>query len=406
MSAETLIEREAANVLRATLSRLATPRPVLQETLPLQRTVLPAARSDRLFFAQVREDPLLEIEALAPLENAKVVVISSGGCTAFSLLAAGAAQVTAVDLNATQNHLVELKAAALRRLTMPEVMSFFGVARGTPERRARTYETLRPFLTEGAAQFWDEHQRLLGRGALNCGVSEQFIGMVTRVVKLFVHGPRRIERLLSARSLEEQRRIFDGEWNSRRWRALFSLLLNRWTFNRAFDPEFFREVENPSFAAHFRGLLEHALTEVPVSNNYFLHQMLRGTYPGSAPGGLPPYLDRTRREVLRSRLDRLELVDGGYAEYLATCPDSSVDALAISNICEWLDNAAIEELFAQIIRVAKPGARFCFRNFVGYTAIPEHFRAIVIEDEAAGRAAILRDRSCLQARIAVCRIVK
>jgi S-adenosylmethionine-diacylglycerol 3-amino-3-carboxypropyl transferase len=289
---------------------------------------------------------------------------------------------------------------------MPEVMSFFGVARGTPERRARTYETLRRFLTQGAAEFWDANQRLLGRGALNCGASERFIGMVIRVVKLFVHDRGRVERLLSARSLEEQREIFDNEWNSRRWRALFSLLLNRWTLNRAFDPEFFREVENPSFASHFRRLLAHALRDIPVSNNYFLHHMLRGTYPSNAPGGLPPYLHRIGREVLRTRLDHLELVDGGYADYLATCPDSSVDALAISNICEWLDDGAIEQLFAQIVRVAKPGARFCFRNFVGYTTIPQRFRGSVIEDEATGRAAILRDRSCLQARIAVCRIAK
>jgi len=407
VSAETLIEREAAEILRATLARLPEPATRTEPTArTLDRTVLPGARDDRLFFAQVREDPLLEIDALSPLENANVVVVSSGGCTAFSLLAAGAARVTAVDLNSTQNHLVELKAAALRRLTMPEVMSFFGVARGTPRRRTRTYHTIRPFLTDGAVRFWDAHQGMLGRGALVCGVTEQFVGVVARVVRMFIHGPRRIDRLLSAHSLEEQRAFFQGEWNSRRWQALFSVLLNRWTFNRAFDPEFFREVENPSFAAHFRGLLEHALCDVPVRNNYFLHQMLRGTYPLREPGGVPPYLERTAREILRTRLDDLNLVDGGYRDYLETCPESSVDALAISNICEWLDADDIDQLFAQIVRVAKPGARFCFRNFVGYTAIPARFRGVVVEDEAAGRAAILRDRSCLQARIAICRIVK
>jgi len=370
------------------------------------RLALPGAREDRLFFAQVREDPVLEIEALAPLENARVLVVSSGGCTAFSLLAAGAGEVTAVDLNITQNHLVELKAAALLRLTMPEIMSFFGVARGTPQRRARTYWTLRPFLSEPAAEFWDKNQSILGRGALTCGVTERFIATVVAAVKLFVHGQRRIDRLLSAGSLDEQREIFDRQWNSRRWKALFPLLINRWTFTRAFEPEFFREVENPSFAAHFRRLLEHAICDVPARSNYFLHQMLRGAYPTGVPGGVPPYLDRTGREILRTRLDRLTLVDGGYAEYLATCADSSIDALAISNICEWLDARGIEELFAQVVRTARPGARFCFRNFVGHTAIPERFRGIVVEDVDAGRDAIRRDRSCLQARIAICRIRK
>jgi S-adenosylmethionine-diacylglycerol 3-amino-3-carboxypropyl transferase len=373
---------------------------------PLSRSELPGWREDRLFFAQVREDPRLEIDALAPLEDAKVVVVSSGGCTALSLLAAGAGHVTAVDLNSAQNHLVELKVAALRWLTMPEIMSFFGVARGTAERRVRTYRTIRPLLSERAAEFWDSHQTLLGRGALACGVSEQFISVVVKVVKLFIHGGRKIERLLALESLEAQREFFDREWNTRRWRLLFPALLNRWTFNRTYDPAFFREVENPSFAAHFRRLLEHALCDVPVRSNYFLHQMLLGTYPNRVPDGVPPYLERTRREILRTRLDCLELVDGGYGEYLATREDSSVDALALSNICEWLDQAGVEQLFEQVVRVAKPGARLCFRNFVGHTEVPERFRNAVIEDINAGQRAILRDRSCLQSRIVICRIVK
>jgi S-adenosylmethionine-diacylglycerol 3-amino-3-carboxypropyl transferase len=403
MSAPTILEPGAS--LRAfPAGRLAPPIP--ERVDRLDRTVLAGARVDRLFFAQVREDPLLEIEALGPLHGARVVVVSSGGCTALSLLARGAGEITAVDLNSTQNHLVELKAAALRRLTMPEIMSFFGLARGTPERRSRTYWTIRPFLTDDAADFWDNHQRLLGRGALTCGVTEQFIAVVARVIRTFIHGPRSIERLLSLGTLEEQRDFFERRWNARRWKALFPLLINRWTFNRTFDPGFFRSVDNPSFAAHFRGLVEHALCEIPVRSNYFLHQMLRGTYPTRAPNGVPPYLERTHREVLRANLGSLKLVDGGYAEYLATCPDSSIDAMAISNICEWLDASGIDELFEQIVRTAKPGARLCFRNFVGHTEVPERFRSVVIEDVAAGRDAIRRDRSCLQARIAICRIEK
>jgi S-adenosylmethionine-diacylglycerol 3-amino-3-carboxypropyl transferase len=367
---------------------------------------MPGAREDRLFFAQVREDPLLEIEALSPLSDARVVVVTSGGCTAFSLLAAGAKHVVAVDLNSTQNHLVELKAVALRRLVAPELMSFLGVAPGTPRRRIRTYAVLRPYLSDEAVSFWDSHEALIGRGALTCGVSERFIAAVVGVVKLGIHGSRRIEKLLSLGSLDEQREFFAREWNTRRWKLLFPLLLNRWTFNRTYDPGFFREVTNPSFAAHFRRLLEHALCDVPVRTNYFLHQMLAGTYPTSLPDGIPPYLDRNRREYLRSRLDSLELIDAGYAEYLASCDADSVDAFALSNICEWLDAAGIDDLFEQVVRVARPGARVCIRNFVGHTVIPQQFRSSIVEDEAAGTEAIKRDRSCLQSRIVICRVEK
>jgi S-adenosylmethionine-diacylglycerol 3-amino-3-carboxypropyl transferase len=92
----------------------------------VRRVSLPDARADRLYFAQVREDPELEIEALRPGPDDTVVVVSSGGCTALSMLAAGAGEVVAVDLNPTQNHLLELKQKALAHLGREATLGFLG----------------------------------------------------------------------------------------------------------------------------------------------------------------------------------------------------------------------------------------------------------------------------------------
>ena len=58
----------------------------------------------------------------------------------------------------------------------------------------------------------------------------------------------------------------------------------------------------------------------------------------------------------------------------------------ISNICEWLPATAIDELFAEIVRTAAPGARLCFRNFVGWSEVPEAWRSVVVEDRAGASA--------------------
>src|SRR5579885_1984943 len=92
-------------------------QPTAESTASLRaRTTLAGSVDDRLFFAQVREDPRLELEVLDPRADDSIVVVGSGGCTALSLLAAGAGQVTAVDVNRTQNHLIELKLAAVSTL--------------------------------------------------------------------------------------------------------------------------------------------------------------------------------------------------------------------------------------------------------------------------------------------------
>jgi S-adenosylmethionine-diacylglycerol 3-amino-3-carboxypropyl transferase len=367
-----------------------------------RRTRLPSARTDKLYFAQVREDPLLEIDALEPSPERTIVCVSSGGCTALSLLARGAGRVVAVDLNSTQNHLVALKAAALHSVDRGNLIAFLGAGEMNPAVRLANYAGLRWSLGGAATAYWDANESMIARGVLNAGVSERFIRVVAKVIRAVVHRESRIDRLLACRTLDEQRELYRAEWNNRRWRMLFAVLLNRRMFDRAYDPLFFENVINPSFAAHFRKLLKHALCEIPVATNYFLHHMLRGEYPVGIDGGLPPYLE----PAPLMWTGNLELVDGGVAEFLATCDDDSVDGFALSNICEWLNDGQISELFSQVVRVAKPGARLCFRNFVGHTEVPAAFRSVVIEDRDAGRAAISRDRSCLQSRIAICRVEK
>jgi S-adenosylmethionine-diacylglycerol 3-amino-3-carboxypropyl transferase len=366
------------------------------------RTTLPSSRKDKLYFAQVREDPLLEIEALDPWDGGTYVVVSSGGCTALSLLARGAGKVVAVDLNSTQNHLVAFKAAAVQSVDRENLFAFLGAGSMNPAVRLVNYATLRRLLEPDAAAYWDANKSMIARGVLNAGVSERFIRLVATVIRAVVHPKSRIDRLLACRSLDEQRELYHREWNNRRWRMLFGILLSRRAFDRAYDPAFFENVSNPSFAAHFRNLVEHALCDIPVATNYFLHHMLRGKYPVGIEGGLPPYLVSG---ALTGEED-LELVDGGYAEFLETCDDESVDGFALSNICEWLNEEQIAKLFSQVERVAKPGARVCFRNFVGHTEVPAAFRSSIQEDRDAGIAAISRDRSCLQSRIAICRVEK
>ena len=372
---------------------------------PSRRT-LDDAREDRLFFAQVREDPRVEIEVLEAGPDDTAVVVGSGGCTALSLLAAGAGRVVSVDLNAAQNHLVELKALALATLDADRAIGFLGGWPVPSAERLSTYEGMREGLTPFARAYWDGRHATVADGVLNAGVTERFVKAVVLAVRTLIHPPSRIRRLLACRTLEEQRALYRREWDNRRWRLLFQVLLNRAVFRRAYDPAFFRHVDNPSFAEHFHGLIGHVLTEVPVADNYFVHHMLTGAYPAGNPDRLPPYLQPDGAAVVAREGHRLALVDASYGAHLATCEDASIQAFALSNICEWLDAAGIDALFAEIIRTAAPGARLVFRNFVGWTEVPERWAGAVVEDRARGEALVAGDRSGFQRRVAVCRIEK
>jgi S-adenosylmethionine-diacylglycerol 3-amino-3-carboxypropyl transferase len=370
---------------------------------PLRRITLGDARDDRLFFAQVREDPKVEIAALAPRATDRVVAVTSGGCTALSLLAAGAGEVHAVDLNRAQNHLAELKLAAVCALGRRTALAFLGGLPGPGDERLAAYATLRDALTPAARSYWDRHPVAIRRGVLNAGVSERFIALVAWLVRHVVQTPEGVRRLLACRTLDEQRALFAREWNTRRWRWLFAVLLNRWAMSRAYDPAFFTHVGRSNFAEHFRQLAEHALTEVPVADNYFLHQMLTGRYPIEHPDGVPPYLGETGSRAVADGRGRLTLVDGSVTAYLRTLSDRSVNGIALSNVSEWMTPPEVHALFAEVERVAAPGARVVFRNFVGWTELPAGCSRLV-EDSPFGAALIWRDRSVVQPRVVVCRV--
>jgi S-adenosylmethionine-diacylglycerol 3-amino-3-carboxypropyl transferase len=385
--------------------RVLTPNgPAAPGATRVGRIPLPSAVDDRLYFAQVREDPRLEIEALAPGPNDSIVVVGSGGCTALSLLAAGAGHVTAVDLNRAQNHLIELKLAAIAILSREESLAFLGARDCGPRDRVDAYAELRRRLTWHARTYWDAHLPAIVAGVLGAGVTERFIRNVVLALRLFVHPRSRIERLLACDSIDTQRRLFEGEWNSARWRGFFRLLLNRTVFRRTYDPAFFAHLERPSFAEHFRRRADHAITQLPVQDNYFLHHMLTGRYPVEALDGVPPYASEAGYSAIGRAPERLTLVDGTMSEHLRSLPDSSVSGFALSNICEWLAPNDIDALFTEIVRTAAPNAVLCFRNFVGWTEVPSRFREAVVEDRTRGEEMIERDRSAVQRRIAVCRV--
>jgi S-adenosylmethionine-diacylglycerol 3-amino-3-carboxypropyl transferase len=370
----------------------------------VERITLRGAVDARLYFAQVREDPRLEIEALNPTADDSLVVVGSGGCTVLSLLAAGAGRVASVDLNRSQNHLIELKLAAAGSLQREPLLGMLGGLECSHAARTGAYFGFRSRLTPAARAYWDARLPAIGRGVLNAGVTERFIRAVVTTLQTFVHPRARIERMLDCASVEDQRALFEEEWNTRRWRGFFELLLNRVVFRKAYDPAFFAHLEQPSFAAHFRARAEHTLTQLSVRDNYFLRHMLTGTYAVDEADGVPPYLGGQAARAMVDARDALTLVDGSVTDYLRSVPDGSVSRFALSNICEWLSPSAVDELFAEVVRTARPDARVCFRNFVGWTEVPERWRGAVVEDRAYGEQLIARDRAVVQRRIAVCRV--
>ena len=69
-----------------------------------------------LVYAQIWEDPVVDMEALAIAPGNRIATIASGGCNVFSYLTADPAEIVAVDLNTAHVALNNLKRVAIQRL--------------------------------------------------------------------------------------------------------------------------------------------------------------------------------------------------------------------------------------------------------------------------------------------------
>ena len=320
----------------------------------LERHTIGVSEEAKLGFAKVYEDPTFE---LAAIDAAGGVVLgpSSGGDTALSFLAAGATEVIAVDVNATQNHHVELVYVALRNLSQPDALALIGAKSASPQRRLSLYGRVAPQLTEQARIWWDSHTRELGKGPLNAGSTEGGMALITGLMKLGLSSPGAMRRLLAATDAQTQREAFLNGVHTRRWRLGLRAALNPTTC-RPLYRTFFENIDASRFTESIREGINAAYRDVPIWENWYLHAMYEGEYRDAA---MPPHLQSDP-----ASWGKLRLYDGNLTAALNSVEPRSLRGVWLSNVGEWLPQEEFGDLLRSSARAVQPGGRVVWSNFV------------------------------------------
>jgi S-adenosylmethionine:diacylglycerol 3-amino-3-carboxypropyl transferase len=72
---------------------------------------------------------------------------------------------------------------------------------------------------------------------------------------------------------------------------------------------------------------------------------------------LPPYLTDDNYLSIRANLGRVRLAHMDLRQFLAEADDNTIDVFALSNVLDWIPVNEFAEVFDQILRVGRPGAR-------------------------------------------------
>lgn len=357
-------------------------------TQPLQTEVA----TDRPFFRHIGystcwEDPEILREALQIKSGDVCLSVMSGGCNTLSLLLDNPALVVAVDFNPNQCHLLRLRIASFRGLDHGEKLELLGIRPSA--RRSELYRRVRPLLPTAAQSFWDSNLRLIDKAVQFRGRLERYITAFGAMLRLF-YGKKRVLRFFACPDLEAQRKFYGTEWDGVLWRSLFDVFFSRTVMTRTKDRQHFRHVDFRSFGKIFRARTEWAFTEIPIRNNYFLAVALLGNYLDEQ--SLPTYLREDTHEVLRSRVERIEIINGDLERYLVNAPGSYFDKFNLSNILDWASERNFHKFHRELARVARGGARFCYWNTLLTRSIPTDIPEIESHKDLAQQLQ-KRDRS-------------
>lgn len=166
--------------------------------------------NDEYIYAFTWEDTRVDERLLKLGPDDKVLAISSAGDNILSYLTQSPARVHAVDLNPTQNHLLELKAAAYTALPYEDFWKIFGDGKH-PEFRKLLVSKLSPHLSGRAFQYWlkNDHvfQNSRGYGLYDTGGSRHAIRVMRWIARVFGLQTS-VKQLLEAKTLNEQREIW------------------------------------------------------------------------------------------------------------------------------------------------------------------------------------------------------
>src|SRR6185436_19156992 len=143
----------------------------------------------------------------------RLITIASGGCNVLNYLTAGPAQIVAVDLNPNHVALTRLKLQALEHLPDYDAFfRFFGRAKDKGNRQVFD-NFLAERLDPQTRRYWERRMPLRGRrinmfarNLYRYGLLGRFIGVLHKVARL---NGKQLKDILSASTLEEQRRAFE-----------------------------------------------------------------------------------------------------------------------------------------------------------------------------------------------------
>ncbi|MDX8354895.1 DUF3419 family protein [Cognatiyoonia sp. IB215182] len=323
-----------------------------------------------LVYAQIWEDPVVDMQALKIRPTDHIVCIASGGCNMLSYLTAKPEAITAVDLSPAHVMLNKLKLAIVQHVPDHRVL-YEMLGEANKPGNVQTFDRyVAPYLDKETLEYWNAwgitgpRKKMLARGLYRHGLLGRFIGavhVITRIARVD------FAPLLAAKTLEEQQAFYESQIAPVYQSRLVRFLANRRAslFGLGIPP-----AQYDKLAADADGDIVAVLNErtrklfcdFPIKDNYFAWQAAYRGYQPAVGAAVPPYLEARHFETVRAHAGRVKVLNRSLTDMLAQQPSGSKDCYVLLDAQDWMNDEQLNALWREITRTAASGARVIFRT--------------------------------------------
>jgi S-adenosylmethionine-diacylglycerol 3-amino-3-carboxypropyl transferase len=408
MDAENKISQREINAEKDRLLKEA----VLHDEKPIsKRGIL-----DRMFtiafkgfvYPQIWEDPEVDLAAMKIDRGSRIVTIASGGCNVMNYMTEQPERIKAIDLNPAHVALTRLKIAAAKHL--PDYESFFlFFGHADDKRNIENYDKyIAPNLDDFSRKYWEGYSFFDGRrinyftkNLYQFGLLGRTISFVHILAKIYGVDPREI---LTAKNQQEQKEIFDRTLGPLFDKPIVKLICNMPVslYGLGIPPSQFDELMKSSpgnMAAVLKHRLERLACEFPIEDNYFAWQAFGRGYDRERKKAVPRYLTPENYKKIKECVDKVEVHHASMISFLQSQPVESFDCYVFLDAQDWMSAQQLNDLWAGVVRSARPGARVIFRTAGEESPLTKKLSKEILGhfhyDPQASASAVAKDRSSI-----------
>ncbi len=339
-------------------------------------------------FAQVREDPLLDIETVRRSKSGcNALIIASGGCTVCALNTLGHIdEMVVVDPNPAQIVLTRLKLLIQDSVPPSHRAGLLGHEPMAKEERGTQ-------LAQLATEYKLDLQSLgplavlASRGLDFIGRYEIVFGAVSR---LLADDHEDISQLLMQNDFQQRISLLESmQGFLNRLESVLNRVMALPNLVHLFGEEATRN-RLQDFSAHFFQRTQWAITQLPTESNHYLWQVLLNQSP---PGHSVPWLSMKLPNRLPTKTFHQESIE----EYLGKC-ERIFDYIHLSNVLDWLSDDQARSLLASTWDHLAPGGHTLIRQLNSNLDIPSMNDRFEWLDQDS-HDLLLRDRSFFYRKI-------